>query len=281
MPGYRFCRTDDVGALATAYNECLASHVPGLPALEPEVLKRRGKLVDFWASSSMLAFDERGPIGVLLAAKRTAETCILAIGVHPEHRRRGHARHLLDSLARKLAILGPPRLTMEIDSRDEPARALLTACSFDAGGELVDLVLDGDAIGREAPCASDVVAPLAFDELAATCSMGSRESWMRAPQALVRRASQLQGLAIHSDRVEAFCLYETNASGDEISIAAVGAPGSSAAVAPLLARLVALGARCIRIPRLGRDEVPIAALLGLGFRTTREWTRFSLDVSCG
>lgn len=281
MPGYRFCRTDDVGALAHAYNDCLASQIPGLPPLEPEVLKRRGRLVDFWASSSMLAFDERGPIGVLLAAKRAAETCILALGVHREQRRRGHARHLLESLARKLAILGPPRLTMEIDSRDQATRALLTACGFGATGTLVDLVLDGDAMRAEEGHLPELAAPVGFDELSRTCSMGSRESWMRAPEALARRAPQLQALAIHSDRVEAFCLYETSVSGEEISIAALGAPGDSAAVTPLLATLASLGARWLRIPRLGRDELPIETLTGIGFRVTREWTRFSLDVSAG
>ncbi|MFN7951187.1 MAG: GNAT family N-acetyltransferase [bacterium] len=283
MPGYRFCRTDDLGLLADAYNRCIAAHVPGAPALTAERLKRRGRNVDFWASSSMLAFGDDGPIGVLLAAKRTAATCLLAVGLHPDHRRQGHARHLLGSLAQKLEILGPPRLIFEVDATDAATHGLLAACGWRETGELADLVRESEthAAPRPPQALPDLATPVTFDELAAVGTIGSCESWTRARATLKRRAGELEGLAILSDRVEAFCLFEHGPDGAELSIAALGAPGSDAALAPLVDALAARGAARLRIPRLGTDEVSIDLLAALGFRSERRWSRFSLDVSVG
>ena len=69
----------------------------------------------------MVAFEGREPVGVLLGAKRRDATLVHALRVHPEHRRRGHARHLLTSLGQKLAILGPPRLVAEVPADRAPA----------------------------------------------------------------------------------------------------------------------------------------------------------------
>ena len=69
----------------------------------------------------------RDPVGVLLGAKRPRRRWSTASRVHPEHRRRGHGRHLLTSLGPKLAILGPPRIVAEV-----PGRARAAGCSRSA-----------------------------------------------------------------------------------------------------------------------------------------------------
>ena len=108
MSAYRFCRTDDIGLLVEALNRCWAPYYPDEPPATPAAFKRSIRDLQVWCSSCMVAFSGSDPIGVLIGAKRTSGTLIHRIAVHPDHVRQGHGGHLLESLASKLAILGPP-----------------------------------------------------------------------------------------------------------------------------------------------------------------------------
>ena len=82
--------------------------------MTPAAFKRSIRDLQVWCSSCMVAFSGSDPIGVLIGAKRPSGTLVHKIAVHPDHRRQGHGRHLLDSLGSKLAILGPPRIIAEV-----------------------------------------------------------------------------------------------------------------------------------------------------------------------
>ena len=82
--------------------------------MTPAAFKRSICDLQVWCSSCMVAFVGTDPIGVLIGAKRPSVTLVHRIAVHPDHRRQGHGRHLLDSLGSKLAILGPPRIVAEV-----------------------------------------------------------------------------------------------------------------------------------------------------------------------
>ena len=82
--------------------------------MTPAAFKQSIRDLQVWCSSCMVAFSDADPIGVMIGAKRPSGTLIHKIAVHPDHRRQGHGRHLLDSLASKLAILGPPRIIAEV-----------------------------------------------------------------------------------------------------------------------------------------------------------------------
>ena len=89
----------------------------------------------------MVAFSGADPIGVLIGAKRPSGTLIHKIAVHPDHRRQGHGRHLLTSLGSKLAILGPPRIVVEVPETLADACGLFSACGYVEEAVLTDYVL--------------------------------------------------------------------------------------------------------------------------------------------
>jgi ribosomal protein S18 acetylase RimI-like enzyme len=62
----------------------------------------------------MVATAGEEPIAVVIGTKEPHEVRVRSIGVAPGHQRRGHGRHLLESLGKKLAVLGPPRLVAEV-----------------------------------------------------------------------------------------------------------------------------------------------------------------------
>ena len=118
--------------------------------MTPVAFKRSIRDLQVWCSSCMVAFSGSEPIGVLIGAKRPSGTLIHKIAVHPDHRRQGHGRHLLDSLGSKLAILGPPRITAEVPETLAPACELFSASGYVQEAVLTDYVLSspGDLVPR-------------------------------------------------------------------------------------------------------------------------------------
>jgi GNAT superfamily N-acetyltransferase len=147
MSAYRFCRTDDIGLLVDALNRCWSPYFPDEPPMTPVAFKRSIRDLQVWCSSCMVAFSGSDPIGVLIGAKRPSGTLIHRIAVHPDHRRQGHGRHLLDSLGSKLAILGPPRIIAEVPETLAPACGLFSASGYVQEAVLTDYTIDGDENG--------------------------------------------------------------------------------------------------------------------------------------
>ncbi len=155
----------------------------------------------------MVALEGDDPVGVLIGCKRPPETLVHRVAVHPDHRRRGHGRHLLTSLSAKLAILGPPRLLAEVPEDNNPGRALFEACGWREERRYADVVLHVRA-GPPAP--PGVVVSVTVDDLldVALPAPGAPLSWERTRATLLGRRERLQGLAIASgDRLEAAVLY--------------------------------------------------------------------------
>src|SRR4029077_6587447 len=110
-----------------------APYFPEEPPMTPAAFKRSIRDLQVWCSSCMVAFSGADPIGVLIGAKRASGTLVHKIAVHPDHRRQGHGRHLLDSLGSKLAILGPPRIIAEVPPAPAPAPGAFVASGFFRG----------------------------------------------------------------------------------------------------------------------------------------------------
>ena len=140
MAAYRFCRSDDITLLGDALNRCWSPYFPDEPPMTPAAFKRSIRDLQVWCSSCMVAFSGSDPIGVLIGAKRPSGTLVHKIAVHPDHRRQGHARHLLASLGSKLAILGPPRIVAEVPETFAPACELFSASGYVQEGLLTDYV---------------------------------------------------------------------------------------------------------------------------------------------
>lgn len=219
MTAYRFCRTDDRALLVAAFESCRGPEDEAEPPLDNEGFKRLVRDLDLWCSSCMVAFEGKDAVGVLLGAKRATTTLVYGLRVHPEHRRRGHARHLLTSLSSKLAILGPPGLLAEVPAeRRGVAGAAFEACGWKPAGSFRDWRRPGGgSVNLSSGGAREALGPVSLEELQGAGLVGNGlRCWQRDLPALTKPGRALEGLAFHSqERIEAWVLYELGATAGE------------------------------------------------------------------
>jgi len=291
MTAYRFCRSDDLGLLAEAHEHCRGPEHADAQPLDRARLKELIRELDLWSSSSMVAFESTEPVGVLLGCKRDSATLVLALRVHPAHRRKGHARHLLTSLSSKLAILGPPRLVAEVPADRPAALALFDACGWRREEALVDLRRAPQADDRSATAGTDSpIAPLALEEaLASGLLTPSTAGWKRDPQAFARQADRLGAIGFFSaERLEAVvvhrALHARPAAQRDLEILALGATEGELGrlgVALLLADVQRrAGNAPLSLPRLSQAEIatPATPLFELFFEPNSEYVRFATEA---
>jgi GNAT superfamily N-acetyltransferase len=270
VSSYRFCRTDDIGLLVGALNRCWLPYFPGEVPITPAAFKRSIRDLQVWCSSCMVAFSGGDPIGVLIGAKRTSGTLVHKIAVHPDHRRQGHARHLLASLGSKLAILGPPRIVAEVPEALAPARELFNASGYVQEALLTDYVLSFDPRRAAALAHDRLVIPVTVDDLAANGLLGEghpQVCWQRAVETLRARKDDIAGLAVASDeRIEAYVLY-VNHGTEETEILSLRSlvDDGGARVEQLLSQLGARGVRTFRFSKVHPAEISKEGLKTLGF----------------
>jgi GNAT superfamily N-acetyltransferase len=282
MSAYRFCRTDDIGLLVDALNRCWAPYFPDEPPMSATTFKRSIRDLQVWCSSCMVAFEGAEPIGVLIGAKRPSYTLVHRIAVHPDHRRRGHGRHLLTSLGSKLAILGPPRIVAEIPEILKPACSLFSASGYVQESLLTDYVWRRDDVempgaahwseraARNSASRTGFVIPVTIDDLAANGLLeeGHQQTcWERSLQALTARKDEIVGLAAASDeRIEAYILYidRGGEQADVLSLRSLIDDGG-VRLGALLLRLRASRVSGIRFPKVHPAEISHSWLQTLGF----------------
>ena len=268
MSAYRFCRTDDIELLVAALNRCWSPYFRDEPPMTPAAFKRSIRDLQVWCSSCMVAFSGADPIGVLIGAKRASGTLVHKIAVHPDHRRQGHGRHLLDSLGSKLAILGPPRIIAEVPETFVDACALFSAVGYVEEALLTDYVLDDE----EDPSTrvEFFVIPVTVDDLAANGILGESDPhvcWQRSVETLTALKDSIAGLAVASDeRIEAYVLYQERGDVAEIVSLRSFIEDGGARLALLLSRLRAQGMRTFRFPKVHPAEISRELLETLGFR---------------
>jgi GNAT superfamily N-acetyltransferase len=277
VSAYRFCRTDDIGLLVDALNRCWLPYFPDEPPMTAAAFKRSIRDLQVWCSSCMVAFSGSDPIGVLIGAKRPSGTLVHKIAVHPDHRRQGHGRHLLDSLGSKLAILGPPRIIAEVPETFAAASGLFSASGFVQETVLADYVWQreespstraefprslraGDDDGR-------FVIPVTIDDLAANGLLEEAHQgvcWERSIETLTARKDDIAGLAVASDeRIEAYLLYAERGEGAEIMVLRSLIDDGGIRLKQLLSRL---GVGRFRFPKVHPAEISQEFLESLGFR---------------
>jgi len=281
MSGYRFCRTDDVPLLVAAYNACYRPHFADVPPLTIEGFRRTARELSLWTSSCMVAEDGGEPIGVLLAAKRETANFVWAVGVRPDAERRGHGRHMLASLAQKLAILGPPLLLAEVPAEWKHARAFLEACGWRADRTYTDFLLHRVPARPEG---ADFLATIGLDELAAAGAFDTAASrcWARAPETLRNRRDRVRALVLAGgERVEAALLYDDAPAGAAREILGfhVADPDRNGPLVELLVRAYgAAGDGPVVLRRAHRDEMPYERLEALGFRPAGRTIGYALEA---
>jgi GNAT superfamily N-acetyltransferase len=279
MTAYRFCRTDDMPLLVDALNRCWSPAFPDDPPVTPADFKRSIRDLQVWCSSCMVAFSGPDPIAVLIGAKRSSGTLVHKIAVHPDHRRQGHGRHLLDSLGSKLAILGPPRISAEVPETFSPVRELLGASGFVQEAFLTDYVFNcgEDDAARPAAEGQDglFVIPVTIDDLVANGLLGEGQPqvcWGRSLETLTARKDDIAGFAVASDeRIEAYLLYVGRAAAASERVADIVSlrvfiEDGGARVRQLVARMRAQGFSTCRIPKVHPEEGVAELLTIAGFR---------------
>jgi hypothetical protein len=244
--------------------------------MTPAAFKRSIRDLQVWCSSCMVAFSGSDPIGVLIGAKRPSGTLVHRIAVHPDHRRQGHARHLLNSLGSKLAILGPPRIIAEVPQTLTAACELFRASGYVEEAVLTDYVLPFDSHGSAALAQGEhhhvgsLVIPVTVDDLAANGLLGEADRqvcWQRSVETLTARKDDIAGLAVASDeRIEACVLYATRET-EETEIVSLRSfiDDGGARLKQLLSQLRARGMAIFRFPKVHPAEISKEWLETLGF----------------
>ena len=270
MSSYRFCRTDDIALLVDAWNRCAPDGGATVDGFKREIRE-----LGVWCSSCMVAFDGADPVGVLVGCKRPPETLVLGLAVHPDHRRRGHARHLLTSLSAKLAILGPPRLVAEIPEGNEAARALFAACGWREETRFVDLSSESPP----SPVPPGLVHEANYEELKDAFVPRAASAWERSPATLDARAHRLRGLVIAGDeRVDASLLHD----GAVVwAIHYERDAGGEAGLRALLGEVARREGAPVTMPVVGNEEIEPVRRSTLGLASTRTVVRMESRAVAG
>jgi GNAT superfamily N-acetyltransferase len=275
MSAYRFCRTDDIELLVDALNRCWAPYFPDEPPMTAAAFKRSIRDLQVWCSSCMVAFSGADPIGVLIGAKRPSGTLVHRIAVHPNHRRQGHGRHLLDSLGSKLAILGPPRIIAEVHETLAPACRLFSASGYVEEAVLTDYVLEGTQSDAGAT-GGRLVIPVTVDDLVANGLLGAdgpQTCWERSIETLTARKDDIAGFAVASDeRIEAYILFIKDGLSPEIVSFRSFVEDGGARLQQLLSRP---GVESFRFPKVHQAEISKESLKTLGFRPAGAYRLFA------
>lgn len=229
----------------------------------------------------MVAFESADPIAVLIGAKRASSTLVHTLAVHPDHRRRGHGRHLLTSLSSKLSILGPPALVAEVEDTFDDARRLFAASGYAPEATLTDYVWaaesGGSAVHDKQPLQTgSIVIPISTDDLLANDLLGGTSSprcWERSVQTLTARKDDISGVAVASDeRIETSLLYADRGGDADVLSLRCNAEDEGNQLAHLLRLLQDRGIERLYFPKVHADEISSQLLTTLGFRSSATYT---------
>lgn len=296
MTAYRFCRSDDVPLIVDAYERCNVGSGTRPWSLTVDHMKRLGREMNLWTSSCMVAFEGSDPIGVLIAAKREPiASLVLHVAVHPDHRRRGHGRHMMTSLSQKMAILEPTLMLAELPEDDALGRRFFEACGFTERDVLTDYSCAGEA-PADVP-GVDLVAGVSAAELVSQADFQAvpelDHCWQRSPQSVRNLRDRPRGLAIATDRgFEAYLLHRGLDDADQplpflstpsaapIEILALGGKTPvPALLRPLLAVTSDRAGRPLHLPRVHPSEAPPGRLEEYGFRPGARTIRYENDAA--
>ena len=304
MSAYRFCRSDDVPLIVEAYRRCNVGPRAAPWQLTIDHMKRLSREIDLWTSSCMVALAGSEPIGVLIAAKREpTANLVLHLAVHPDHRRQGHARHMVTSLSQKMAILEPTRMLVEVPAEAVAAQGFLDACGFARTETLTDYFHTGEIAA--AASVLDLVGTVPPAEILGSAEFGDASElnrcWQRSPRTIGNLREKARGVGIATDRgFEAWLLYRNlQDAGDPLPFLArptlppgptpdpapceILALGGLRPVPALLGPLLAVAAgdrgRPLHLPRVHPGEPLAERLEQLGFRPAGKTLRYETDAA--
>ena len=282
MPSFRFCRPDDIPLLVEAVNRCYDVHFPNTPSLTLGGIKREIKQLNLWSSSCMLALDDKDPVGVLIAAKREASSLILRLGIHPNYRGNDYGHHLVTSLIDKMAVLGPPLLTVVIPDERKDLVAFFEKLEFTAHRNYWDF---STTTSLTPPTSSQWIIPVEPEDLEGrylkkaekdTLSDETLLAWDRRTQTLNNRKKEIKGIGIPDvDGIAAYLFYIDQ--GSSVKILGLGCKDQekeTMLLGLLIKHLSTTISSSIEIPKLSTHEVDFSFLETISFRKTQSYTEY-------
>jgi GNAT superfamily N-acetyltransferase len=131
MPLYRFCRPEDIPMIVQALNTCYDVHVPERPATTVMQFREEMGLISLWPSNTMVVLNDKDPVAVIVGTKRPYGCWIARLGVQSDHQRQGIGRYIVEALMRKLSIIGPRLISVDVPVDNEAARAFFKHLGFE------------------------------------------------------------------------------------------------------------------------------------------------------
>lgn len=128
---YRFCRPEDIPLIVRAVNACYDSHFPQSPPLTEAQFRTEMSLISLWPSNTMVVLEDNQPAGVIVGTKRPYGCWIAKLGVRPEYQRQGVGRYIVEALVRKLSIIGPRVICVDVPIDNAGANAFFQALGFE------------------------------------------------------------------------------------------------------------------------------------------------------
>lgn len=131
MPLYRFCRPEDIPMIVQALNACYDVHLPEQPATTVLQFREEMGLISLWPSNTMVVLEEADPVAVIVGTKRPYGCWIAKLGVRADHQRQGIARYIVEALMRKLSIIGPRLISVDVPVDNAAALAFFERLGFE------------------------------------------------------------------------------------------------------------------------------------------------------
>lgn len=131
MPLYRFCRPEDIPLIVQAINASYDIHVPQRPPMTVAQFRVEMSLFSLWPSNTMVVLEDKDPIAVIVGTKRPYGCWIAMLGVQSGYQRQGIGRYIVDALIRKLSIIGPRVISVDVPVDNEAGLTFFKAVGFD------------------------------------------------------------------------------------------------------------------------------------------------------
>jgi GNAT superfamily N-acetyltransferase len=131
MPLYRFCRPEDIPLIVQALNACYDVHCPARSTMTVAQFREEMSLISLWPSNTMVVLDDKDPIAVIVGTKRPYGCWIAKLGVRSDHQRQGIGRYVVEALLRKLSIIGPRVISVDVPVDNGVARTFFEHLGFD------------------------------------------------------------------------------------------------------------------------------------------------------
>jgi GNAT superfamily N-acetyltransferase len=197
MPLYRFCRPEDLPLIVQALNACYDVYFPQHPAMTVAQFREEMGLISLWPSNTMVVLENKDPIAVIVGTKRPYGCWIAKLGVRLDYQRQGLGRYIVEALMRKLSIIGPRVISVDVPVDNDGAAAFFKNLGFDTWGQYWSFTGQLQADGVDA---MRLVHPVKPD-----VALSRYESFHPHAQCWERDAYTLQ---LHAGRLSGYAFWE-------------------------------------------------------------------------